>query len=336
MLKRVELEDWFARNLRGHEAIKQTISKDLIKENTNVHTKMKLDAKTASKLMEHEVDPHFCKAYGVQYNPDRGTEVFLSSARQDELDNEFGQYLEACEPKKINTEDGEEEEGEETKQVPDVLRKAKEKAKAEQDSSFDSEDQALRQKHINEQLKKHKNKGQEQEKAQKDVNALLSKRDDLKIKAMAKYRCVQDGDIHMFSEIENQMLDMATIKGKAFDDSELMEEEFEILDELSDRGLNNPDNNFGRQSGDSEALHSVRSSEDYWQNLLDQRQKRTRTLHRATTKNDEEQRLQAQRRLQHQRYDDLGKKMEQMKKSHEIELRTLRKTSRKAGLDFFK
>lgn len=28
--------------------------------------------------------------------------------------------------------------------------------------------------------------------------------------------------------------------------------------------------------------------------------------------------------------------MEQMKKSHEIELRTLKKTSRKAGLDFFK
>ncbi len=72
MLKRVELEDWFARNLRGHEAIKQTISKDLVKENTNIHTKMKLDAKTASKLMEAEVDPLFCKAYGVQYNPDRG------------------------------------------------------------------------------------------------------------------------------------------------------------------------------------------------------------------------------------------------------------------------
>lgn len=61
-----------------------------------------------------------------------------------------------------------------------------------------------------------------------------------------------------------------------------------------------------------------------------------RTLRAANNKNEEEQKIQAQRRLQHQRYDDLGKKMEQMKKSHEIELRTLKKTARKAGLDFFK
>lgn len=37
-----------------------------------------------------------------------------------------------------------------------------------------------------------------------------------------------------------------------------------------------------------------------------------------------------------QKVDDLGKKIEVMKKSHEVELRTLRKTARKAGLDFFK
>ena len=36
-----------------------------------------------------------------------------------------------------------------------------------------------------------------------------------------------------------------------------------------------------------------------------------------------------------QRFDDLGKKMESMKKAHEVEVRTLRKTARKAQLEFF-
>ena len=84
------------------------------------------------------------------------------------------------------------------------------------------------------------------------------------------------------------MLDMAAIKGKAFDDSEIIEDELEILDDLSDRGINNPEANFGRQSEDSEALHSVRSSEDYWQSRLDQRQQRVRTLRAANNKNEEE------------------------------------------------
>lgn len=37
-----------------------------------------------------------------------------------------------------------------------------------------------------------------------------------------------------------------------------------------------------------------------------------------------------------QRFDDLGKRVEQMKKAHEVELRNLKKTSRKACLEFFK
>lgn len=37
-----------------------------------------------------------------------------------------------------------------------------------------------------------------------------------------------------------------------------------------------------------------------------------------------------------QKYDDLGRKLEAMKKTHEIEMHTMRKTARKAQLEFFK
>ena len=57
---------------------------------------------------------------------------------------------------------------------------------------------------------------------------------------------------------------MATIKGKAFSSESMEEMEREIISELSHRGLNNADANYGRKSEDSEALHSIRSSQDYW------------------------------------------------------------------------
>ena len=42
---------------------------------------MKIKEQEASKLEENEIDPIFCKAYGVMYNPDRSKEVFMSSAK---------------------------------------------------------------------------------------------------------------------------------------------------------------------------------------------------------------------------------------------------------------
>lgn len=39
---------------------------------------------------------------------------------------------------------------------------------------------------------------------------------------------------------------MAAIKGRAFDDSSMEEMEREVISELSNRGLNNPDANYGR------------------------------------------------------------------------------------------
>lgn len=60
--------------------------------------------------------------------------------------------------------------------------------------------------------------------------------------------------MHLYTQIENHMCDMATIKGRAFEDSSMEEMEREIISELSDRGLNNPDANFGRKSENSEAI----------------------------------------------------------------------------------
>ena len=93
---------------------------------------------------------------------------------------------------------------------------------------------------------------------------MLLARGSLKCKNIAMYKCLRDGDLDMYDEIENQMLDLATVKGKAFEDSSVEEMEREVISELSHRGLNNPEANFGRQSDDSEAHISVHSSIDYW------------------------------------------------------------------------
>ena len=193
-------------------------------------------------MEENEIDPLFCKAYGVQYNPDRGREVFLSSAKAEELDNEYSQYLDDRQPSPSKTNG---DKGDDTSsRQPDVLRKAKLKADT-QDSSFDSEDQAERAKAMKAQETLRRKKGKTGD-SKDGKDALLQRRDDLRIKTIAKFKAVRDGDLDMYDEIENQMLDMAAVKGKAFDDSEIIEDELEILEDLSDRGMNNPEANFGR------------------------------------------------------------------------------------------
>ena len=96
-------------------------------------------------------------------------------------------------------------------------------------------------------------------------------RDNLRIKTLAKYKSLRDGDIQMYQDIENQMVDLAMCKGKAFDDSSMEEKEREIESDLDHRGLNTQDNHFGRQSENSERLLSVASEDDYWQTLVDKR-----------------------------------------------------------------
>ena len=63
------------------------------------------------------------------------------------------------------------------------------------------------------------------------------KRDDLKFRTMAKYKAVRDGDILMFDEIDQRVVDLAACKGKALDDSEFEEEEREIEEMLKEEQL---------------------------------------------------------------------------------------------------
>lgn len=41
-----------------------------------------------------DIDPFFLKAYGVQYNKDRNQEIILSAVKQQELDQEYIDYME--------------------------------------------------------------------------------------------------------------------------------------------------------------------------------------------------------------------------------------------------
>ena len=47
------------------------------------------------------------------------------------------------------------------------------------------------------------------------------------------------------------------------------EKEREIESDLDERGINNPNFNFGRQSTNSELLNSVKSSEDFFNDFGD-------------------------------------------------------------------
>ena len=129
-------------------------------------------------------------------------------------------------------------------------------------------------------------------------------------------------------------------KGKAFDDSSMEEKERAIESELDGRGLNNPDNNFGRRSDNSELLGSVISDEDYWQDLIDSKRvqkERGRSLIARTNVNIFAQKQKTlEKRQSKQNADEIERKMAAMEKAHEVAIRTLRKTSRKAQLEFFK
>lgn len=69
-LKKIEIEDWFVRNMRAIEAKKQMEHKDLIKEKSLYHANM---MKQTAKV--DEIDPIFQKAYGVTYNADKSKDV---------------------------------------------------------------------------------------------------------------------------------------------------------------------------------------------------------------------------------------------------------------------
>ena len=89
LLKRIEVEERFNKNQRAVEAKKAMENKDVIKKGTNFHGNMMRAAQKGE-----EIDPHLLNAYGVQYNPDRDQQVYISAPKQEELDNEFVKYIE--------------------------------------------------------------------------------------------------------------------------------------------------------------------------------------------------------------------------------------------------
>ena len=61
VLKRVELDEWFQRNLRALESTKTGVAKEMLKSNTNIRSKIEHD----SAQLRFDIDPIFCKHYGV-------------------------------------------------------------------------------------------------------------------------------------------------------------------------------------------------------------------------------------------------------------------------------
>ena len=75
--------------------------------------------------------------------------------------------------------------------------------------------------------------------------ALDPVRENLKFKSMAKYRALMDGEVHMYTDIENGMLDLALCKGLACDDTSVEESEREIEERLKKERLERLDDDDG-------------------------------------------------------------------------------------------
>ena len=77
---------------------------------------------------------------------------------------------------------------------------------------------------------------------------------------MAQYKAIQDGEIQMYTDIENRLIDLATCKGIACEDTSVEESERAIEDALAERINQDFHAHDGRRTENSEILHSVRSS----------------------------------------------------------------------------
>ena len=96
---------------------------------------------------------------------------------------------------------------------------------------------------------------------------------------MAKYKTLLDGEIQMFSDIENELVDLAAVKGIAFENSSIEESEREIFEQIDEeKAMRGDDLYDGRRSQNSELLKSIQSNHDYWQNLTDKAQRKRTKL----------------------------------------------------------
>ena len=64
---------------------------------------------------------------------------------------------------------------------------------------------------------------------------------DVRVKQIAKYKSLKEGNLTLHDELDGELLDMAEIKRLAFEDSSIEEMEREVISDLSDRGMNVPE-----------------------------------------------------------------------------------------------
>ena len=105
-------------------------------------------------------------------------------------------------------------------------------------------------------------------------NEAITDRDDLKFRSIAAYKAISKGDVQFFKEIKKKQIDLAQCKGYGLSDSSIEESDRQYT---SIRREENDLDDDGRRSDNSEAVDSVRSSEDYWEELGKQKHKRLLT-----------------------------------------------------------
>ena len=69
-LKKIEVEDWFQRNIRNYEAARYMLVKDRLRDGTSFYDSIHKGNDEINKI-----DPIFLRAYGVQYNNERSDGV---------------------------------------------------------------------------------------------------------------------------------------------------------------------------------------------------------------------------------------------------------------------
>jgi hypothetical protein len=103
-------------------------------------------------------------------------------------------------------------------------------------------------------------------------------REDLKIRTIAKFKAMRDSDLHLYDDLDSGKIDLAHVKGLAFEDSEFEEEE-RILNHMRNvkKQKDEDTSSDGRRSSNSELRVSVRSSYNYFMKLEENKGERTFT-----------------------------------------------------------
>ena len=104
---------------------------------------------------------------------------------------------------------------------------------------------------------------------QKKRDALDPEKAILKYKTLAKYKALKQGEMQMYTDIENNLVELALCKGLACDDTSVEESERAIEEQLNKvKKIRPEDDDYdGRRSENSELLDSVRSSMDFWKDM---------------------------------------------------------------------